>query len=1044
MTQVTQGLNKHFLESQETLVKDFLSPSQKRFFNPLYKEAVPTAETWVKLIQQDGGKSAGWMSELLGQFDLTSPEGRQLMGLCECLFRIPDRSTRAKKVAETLKQGDWSKIFGENLSTTGKLAQFGLSASKELLKERDGWFSGLWKEVQGVAGSAVAGSVDQVVKQLAGYFVLAESIEDALKESSRSKNDDFMYSFDMLGEGALTTKDAERYAENYALAISAIGKTGPFKSRQQAPGISVKLSALHPRYEVFKKERAVRELVDRLHPLTTLAKANNIGLIIDAEETDRLEMSLEIFEALYTHKTFEGWGGLGLAVQAYQKRAPAVVENLVELAKTHETPITIRLVKGAYWDTEIKHAQERGIEDYPVFTRKSATDVCYLQCAKLMLDAAPLIYPAFGTHNPLTMAMIQHMGQDKIYEFQMLHGMGDQIYRPLVQAKKLGRPCRIYAPVGPYKDLLPYLVRRLLENGANTGFWASLHSETSTENVLRNPLEFLGQTSLEEEVMDSNTLPKLPLPKDLFHPNRKNSQGLNFADAKAQQFVEDAIDAWKPIQTGPLTPGIKKPWPELETHHILSPNDLSLEVGTYGMTSAEVASAAMESAAQGFASWHQRSARSRGLLLRQAADLLEERSPEFMAQIMHEGGRTWQDSLDEVREAVDFLRYYAAQAQEKFEHSQVLPGPTGEQNLLQYEGRGVFVCISPWNFPLAIFLGQVSAALAAGNTVVAKPASQTPLVAYMAIQLLYDAGVPEDAVHFLPGSGKLLGDVLLKHPACAGVAFTGSTETAKNIERTLAAHHQNILPLIAETGGQNCMVVDGSALLEQVVPDVIRSSFQSAGQRCSALRVCYVQKEILDDFYSLLKGAISELTIGHAARSYTDIGPVIDSTARKALQTHCEYLEGKGLLIHKGILSDHETSSYGFAPHVYEIQSISILQGEVFGPILHVIPFEVSDLEKVAQEINSTQYGLTFGIHSRVQSHIDFFTQNVRAGNIYINRNMIGAVVNSQPFGGMGCSGTGFKAGGPNYLLRFAIEKTISRNLSAEGGDIDLLSLDLR
>ncbi len=846
----------------------------------------------------------------------------------------------------------------------------------------------------------------------------------------------------MLGEAARTAADAQRYFRAYADAIAAIGRAAVGKSLEDAPNISVKLSALYPRYEVAQAERVRRELTPLLLDLAIRARDAGIGLTVDAEESERLDLSLELVEAVSAAPELKGWDGFGLAVQAYQKRALAVLEYLDAMATAHGRRLMVRLVKGAYWDSEIKRAQERGLPGYAVFTRKASTDVSYLACAAFMLQSKA-IYPMFATHNAMTLAAILELaGNRQDFEFQRLHGMGESLYASVVGPKAMNRPCRVYAPVGTHEDLLAYLVRRLLENGANTSFVNQVaKADAPVESLTVDPVAQVRDLAHKPH-------PRIPLPRQLYGSQRLNSAGIDLSD---------------PLETAPLLGGFDEHWQALSAeavtvgpiiggqtrlsggpaHPVRDPADHRRTVGTVVEATAADVAEAIAIADRFQHSWDRFGPDARAECLDRAADLLEADRTRLMALVIREGGKTIPDALAEVREAVDFCRYYAMMARRDF-RSDGLPGPTGETNRIQLVGRGVFACISPWNFPLAIFLGQVTAALAAGNTVVAKPAQQTPLIAHAAVELLLRAGIPAEAVHLVPG-GTETGRALVDDPRISGVAFTGSTEAARSIARALAAKTGPIVPLIAETGGQNALIADSSSLPEQVVNDVIISAFQSAGQRCSACRVLFVQDDVAPKLLTMLHGAMDELVLGDPGRLSTDIGPVIDGTARDRLQAHVDHLaalaDQGATLRHRLPLPAGTEHGTFFAPQVFELDRLSILEREVFGPILHVVRFRSDQLDQVVDAINATGYGLTLGIHSRIGETVDRVLSRARVGNIYVNRSMIGAVVGVQPFGGEGLSGTGPKAGGPRYLHRFAGERVISIDTTSAGGNASLMSM---
>ena len=974
----------------------------------------------------------------LHEYQLNSQEGIVLMGIAEALLRIPDSATQDLFLQEKLTHADWQNHLQHSDSVLVNLSSQALLFTRQfeehvLLSERH-WFPVFESVLTRIGAPLIRTALKQAMAYLAEQFVFAESIQHAVERSGQDTT--YRYSFDMLGEAALTKEDAERYYQYYLSAIATLSGHARSADIYANPGISVKLSAFCPRYEPLQHLRAVEELTDKLLTLEQHARSANISLTVDAEESERLDMSLAIFAAIFTHPSLSGWHGLGLAVQAYQKRALAVIHWLAALAENQYKRIPLRLVKGAYWDSEIKRAQENGLSNYPVFTHKSVTDVSYLACSQLILSRPDVFYPQFASHNAHTLAAVYYSGkQHPGYEFQRLHGMGESLYHEIIENQHWQIPCRIYAPVGHYHELLPYLVRRLLENGANTSFINQLDQpDVSIEALVRDPVGLV-KTSLNKT--------SYVLPGSLYGGQRLNSQGLNLADPELLQQLQKDLNTladrhWQalPIINGSRYSG--------EQHPVINPCDNRLTVGSVVYADKKTIEQALNGAAQAFAEWRLCPATTRADYLRKAADLLEQHRLELVSLCIREGGRTIKDALAEVREAVDYCRYYAQSALELFSVPLKLPGPTGEENLLYHYGRGVFVCISPWNFPIAIFIGQVTAALAAGNSVIAKPASQTALTAMRCVELLHQAGIPETVLQFLPASGGLVGQHLLPEPRVSGVAFTGFTETAQFINRQLAQHHQAIVPFIAETGGQNAMVADSSALLEQLVQDAITSAFNSAGQRCSALRVLFVQEEIADKAIAMLIGVMQELSIGNPGIYSTDIGPVIDKAARVLLNSHLAIMRQQAKVLYQLPLGNDLQHGSFFPPTLIEINALSQLTQEVFGPILHLIRYRSSKLEQVIDAINTTGYGLTLGIHSRIDANIKAIQQGVKVGNIYINRNMIGAVVGVQPFGGMGLSGTGFKAGGPDYLRRFAVEQTVTTNTAAIGGNASLLAKDLR
>ena len=962
-----------------------------------------------------------------------------------------DEDTADKLIRDKLGDANWRRHLGQSDSVLVNASTWGLMLTGKLVDLADDTrrdVHGAFQRLVGRAGEPVIRlAVRQAMKIMGHQFVLGRTIGEALSRSRKGDGAQYRYSFDMLGEGALTTADAMRYLQAYGEAIDAIGRTGPggsFKDADvyAAPSISVKLSALHPRYEHAKRERVMEELAPRILALATRAAAHGIGFTIDAEETDRLELSLDLIEATIADPALSGWNGYGLAVQAYQKRAPEVIDFIADLARKHGRRIPVRLVKGAYWDSEVKRAQVDGQAGYPVFTRKPNTDVSYLANARRMLEAHDAIYPMFATHNAQTIAAVHRMARAirgrRDFEFQKLHGMGDDLYAEVIPADRLDVPCRVYAPVGSHEDLLPYLVRRLLENGANSSFVNRITDESiPVEELVRDPVEVVS-------ALEHIPHPRIPLPVDLYRSqdqDRDNSMGINLAnDDQLRDLAANINRAGAGSWTAaPLIPGIEAQGARIA---VTNPADRREVVGHWQPTDADAIDLAIRNAVAAQPGWDATPAAARAAILEHAADLLEARMPQFMAMCTKEAGKTLADGVAEVREAVDFLRYYALQAREIFPQV-ALPGPTGESNTLQLSGRGVFVCISPWNFPLAIFLGQVAAALAAGNSVIAKPAEQTNLIGHAAVQLLHEAGIPRDVLQYAPGDGATVGAALTADARVAGVCFTGSTDTARAINRALAGRDSGpIATLIAETGGQNAMIADSSSLPEQVVKDALGSAFTSAGQRCSAARVLFVQRDIADKVVAMLAGAMAELQVGDPGLLSTDVGPVIDTDAKCLLDEHAGRMHGgAGRHIATARLGDGTEHGTFFAPVAWELDSIDQLTRENFGPALHVIRFDAAELDRVVDRINATGYGLTLGIHSRIDATIERIVARAKVGNIYVNRNQIGAVVGVQPFGGQGMSGTGPKAGGPHYLPRFATEKTVTVNTTAAGGNASLLTL---
>ena len=985
---------------------------------------------------------AGTLDAFLHEFGLSNREGVALMCLAEALLRIPDEATADKLIAEKIRSGDWDAHKGKSSSRFVNASVWGLmltgrlvTLDPEVLEDTSAWMRHL---VSRVGEPVVRTAVLQAMRIMGGQYVLGRTIEEAKRRGESSNETGTRFSFDMLGEGARTQADAERYCHSYHEAITAIGQASQHHEPILGDGISVKLSALHPRYEYAQRELVLSELGDRLKKLALEAKKYQMGFSIDAEEAGRLELSLDLFELLARDSELTGWNGLGFVLQAYQKRAPAVADWLIALARDTGRQFMVRLVKGAYWDTEIKHAQEQGLRDYPVFTRKANTDLCYEVCATRLLAAPDSVYSQFATHNAYTARMVLELAGSNKFEFQRLHGMGHLLYAELAKIDR-SEPLslRVYAPVGSHRDLLPYLVRRLLENGANTSF-------VNRFLDARVPVGELLQDALKLVKSQANARhPEIPPPPEMYRYSgeaRKNAAGLDLANPGevAALLAARRSAAEASYLSGPIVNGELRDGPRCA---VVNPSNGLHQVGEVIEASAADIDAALESAASAQADWDRRGGEQRAEILERAAVLLESRCAALTGLITVEAGRTVADALSEVREAVDFCRYYALQAREKFAKPSRLPGPTGEINELSLHGRGVFLCISPWNFPLAIFMGQAVAALAAGNSVIAKPAEQTPLVAAYAVRLLHDAGVPCEVLHLLPGDGARVGAALVGNAAISGVAFTGSTETARSINCQLAERDGPIVPLIAETGGQNVMLVDSTALPEQVVDDVITSAFQSAGQRCSALRVLYLQKDIADDVLKMLQGAMASLVMGDPLELATDIGPVIDQAALTVLENHATTMTRTARLIAQCDLPGNLAGGNFFAPRVYEIDTIGELQREVFGPLLHVVRYDANNLDCVLDEINATGYGLTLGVHSRIDGFAREVFERTHVGNTYINRNMIGAVVGVNPFGGQGLSGTGPKAGGPNYLPRFAHERTRTDNVVAKGGNTELFAL---
>jgi RHH-type proline utilization regulon transcriptional repressor/proline dehydrogenase/delta 1-pyrroline-5-carboxylate dehydrogenase len=986
-----------------------------------------------------GRTKQGGIDAFMQEYSLSSEEGVVLMCLAEALLRIPDAETADKLIADKVGGKDWESHLGQSDSLFVNASAWGLMLT--------GRFVDLGKMALGDVGSylkklvtrsgepIIRNAMKQAMRIMGKQFVLGRTIDEAMSIAAPLEAEGYRFSYDMLGEAAFTMEDAGRYLASYRNALKTLGARTRGADIFARASISVKLSALHPRYEEKQEARVMAELLPRVADLAVEAKALNVGLTIDAEEVNRLDLSLELFGRLAQDERLKGWNGLGLAVQAYSKRAKPVLEWLAKLAEETGRVIPVRLVKGAYWDTEVKRTQEQGFEAYPLFTRKVSTDVSYLACARYLLARRDVFYPQFATHNAHSLAAISVMaGNDRRFEFQRLHGMGQALYEQVVGKDKLNQPCRIYAPVGSHEDLLAYLVRRLLENGANTSFVNRLaDDEAPIADIIADPVVEVGKLA---EIPH----PKIPLPRNLFQ-GRANSRGMAlWDDATREGLVSGMTAALRaPVEAAALVDGMALKSTPMRT--ITSPADRSVPVGSVWEADEAAVARAMESASAAQGDWDRMRGAARAAMLEKAADLYEAATPRLSALLVREAGKTMENAIADIREAVDFLRFYAAQARAEFESPMLLPGPTGERNEMSLHGRGVFACIAPWNFPLAIFSGQVAAALAAGNTVVAKPAEQTPLVAFEAVKLLHEAGIPKTVLQFLPGDGARIGKVLLAHPALSGVAFTGSNETAAIINRALAARDGAIPALIAETGGMNAMIVDSSALPEQAVRDVLASAFDSAGQRCSAARLLFVQEDVADRVITMLKGAMAELKIGDPMDYATDIGPVIDDDARQMLEAHKARMAAEARIILDMALPADCAKGTFVSPAAYEISSVSSLTREVFGPVLHVVRFGGDRLADVCAALNGTGYGLTLGLHTRIERTAAEVRRLMRVGNIYVNRNQIGAVVGAQPFGGEGLSGTGPKAGGPHYLHRFATERVCSTDTTASGGNAALMSM---
>jgi RHH-type proline utilization regulon transcriptional repressor/proline dehydrogenase/delta 1-pyrroline-5-carboxylate dehydrogenase len=1036
------AMGEALLAEEGPLVEALIAKAR---FGAVDRSRVETLAAKLVEAAREGRAESGGVDSFLHEYGLSSEEGVLLLCLAEALLRIPDSATADKLIAGTIGLGDWSRHLGHSDSLLVNASTWGLMLTGRILD----WSESQRTDPATLVRRLIARSGEPVIRRalrqamriLGDQFVLGETIKEALANAEDEAEQGYRLSFDMLGEAARSEEDAKRYAlrnEEAADAIAAWAGHPAMRSEEELidrPGLSVKLSALHPRYQPSQQARLHAELVPRLATLAQGMRDAWLPLTIDAEEAERLDLSLALLEPLLADPKLGGWNGLGLAVQAYSKRALPLIDWLARVAEATGRHIPVRLVKGAYWDSEIKWAQEAGLSGYPVFTRKVNTDVAYLAAARALLVRPDCFYPQFATHNAHTIAAIVTIAGDRPYEFQRLYGMGEALHREVVHPERLGKPCRIYAPVGGHRDLLAYLVRRLLENGANTSFVNRLaDDEAPIETIVADPVE--KAASLPEKAN-----PLIPVPPDLFLPERKNSLGLPLWEAAVRDSLLASMRSAlsNPAEAKPIVSG-----QEVEeggdVAWITAPHNRRTVVGVCRSASGEAIDKALQAANSACQDWDRLGGEARAALLDRAANLLEADRPALMALLVREAGKTLGNAQRDLREAVDHLRYSAAQARRKFAAPRRLKGPTGEENTLGLHGRGVFACISPWNFPLAIFTGQVAGALAAGNAVVAKPAEQTPLIAARAVRSLHQAGIPPDVLHLLPGRGEVVGAALVKDPRIAGIAFTGGTDTGIAINRALAAREGPIAKLIAETGGLNAMIVDSSALPEQVVDDALSSAFDSAGQRCSALRVLFLQDDVAEETLRMLLGAARELTIGDPLDYATDVGPVIDEEARAALEMHKARMRNEAReLIDLPLVEDCAHGTY-VAPAIYEIPSISVLKKEVFGPILHVVRFSGDRLGEVCDAINVTGYGLTLGLHSRIKATADFVAERIKAGNMYVNRNQIGAVVGVQPFGGEGLSGTGPKAGGPNYLKAFAVERVRSTDLTASGGNASLLA----
>ncbi|WP_285712104.1 bifunctional proline dehydrogenase/L-glutamate gamma-semialdehyde dehydrogenase PutA [Erythrobacter oryzae] len=1024
-------LRRAYRQDEEACIAERLEQAA-----PAAKVHPEAARLAIDLIEGARGKKASGIDAFLQQYGLDTEEGIALMCLAEALLRVPDAATADALIKDKIGQIDWGEHLGESSSTFVNAATFSLMLTGEVLDPPDARQKGLGsafrRAMNRLGEPVIRTATGRAMKILGGQFVFGRTIDEALKRAAPERARGITHSFDMLGEAAMTFADAEKYRLSYEAALTRLAREAG-AGVAGSPGISVKLSALHPKYNFFHADEAKAAMVPMVRALALRARDADIHFTIDAEEAERLELSMDIIEELvadddlFRRPDGSRWEGFGLAIQAYSKRGIWVCDWAGKVARRHGRKLFVRLVKGAYWDSEVKLSQVGGYTDYPVFTRKVATDVSYLACAARLFEHSDVIRPAFATHNAYTIGAIKHLAAGRPFEFQRLHGMGEEVYDALHALEGNQRtPVRIYAPVGGHKELLAYLVRRLLENGANTSFVNRMgDADIPAEELVGDPVAELA-------ALNPRRNPAIPLPGAIFGA-RKNSAGVDLSDPLVREPLLEELKALESRQwsaeptfggTGPLA-------------DVTAPHDPSRKVGTRRDATAEEVEAAFTRAAAIQPGWDALGGEARALLLENAADLFEAHTAEFLSLCQREAGKTLLDSVLELREAVDFLRYYAAEARRQFAAPVMLPGPTGEENSLTLHGRGVFATISPWNFPLAIFIGMASAALAAGNAVIAKPAEQTPLIAALAVKLCHEAGIPPEALQLLPGAGEV-GQLITADPRLAGVAFTGSTDTARAINRALAMRDGPIATLIAETGGQNAMIVDSSALPEQVVRDVLASSFQSAGQRCSALRVLYLQEDIAEAVLEMIRGGFEALKVGDPTDLATDVGPVIDADAQALLEAHIADCMAKGLKVER--LSGAPTTGHFVAPTIIEIPSIAALQRENFGPVLHVVRFKAGELGAVVDAINATGFGLTLGLHSRIAETRRFVQARARVGNFYVNRNQIGAVVESQPFGGEGLSGTGPKAGGPHYLARFATERVTCIDTTAAGGNASLLA----
>lgn len=1031
-TPLREKLRAAYLQNERSSAKDCHTASKLTFKQS--QKANKYTRNLVKRLRTSTPLKG--VESLLHEYALSEKEGVVLMCLAESFLRIPDTKTTDKLIEDKLRKENFASHKNKTQSLFANASNWGLIITGKILNvEKDGWAHTYQKFVKRCSMPFIRMAINEMMKVLGRQFVVGETIESALYYAKQAEREGYRYSYDMLGEAAKTAHDALAYYRSYQNALHRIGIAGKSGNTIDSAGISVKISALHPRYEFMAHKRFMEDVTPKIAQLCLQARRYKISLFIDAEEMERLDISLDIIEALFRDERLKGWNGLGIAVQTYSKRAPYLVDFLVDLAKKTQQKMMIRLVKGAYWDTEIKRAQEMGLSDYPVFTRKEHTDMCYIACAKKILNQEH-VYPCFATHNARTIAEILSIADNQKFEFQKLHGMGDFLYRLVMEdgARELGSgmACRIYAPVGQHADLLPYLVRRLLENGANNAFVHRLYDgKISLDDLTSDPREVAHKNAFKPH-------PNICLPINVTLPERQLAKGVDFTDGYTMVHAKQKMNAHCTTYAAfSLIKGQNMVGKKTE---IFSPQDKKYKIGTVDFLPEKMLVNSVEMASMAYGDWRLMPVAKRANTLYRAADLLEKQMFKFVTLLTLEAGKTIKDGIAEVREAIDFLRYYANCARRLFVKTP-LSAITGEENTQRLHGRGVFFCISPWNFPLAIFIGQVASALVAGNTVVAKPSEATSIVAFEAVKVLFSAGLPPETLSLVLGEGSSVGEILLGDPRIAGVAFTGSFQTAKTINLTLAQKSGPIVPVIAETGGQNAMLVDSSALLEQVVQNALEGAFQSSGQRCSATRILLLQQDIADAGIKMLAGAIQQLNIANPLDISADVGPIIDTKSMSKLHQHVRYMEATAKLLAIAPLSKNlKNRGNFFAPRLYEIPNISILKEEVFGPILHVMRWDSNNLKQIVESINAMGYGLTFSVHSRIDSTVDYILSHVNAGNIYVNRNQIGATVGMQPFGGEGKSGTGFKAGGINYLLRFAQERTVSIDTTASGGNASLMA----